>query len=79
GAGFYVGQFYDFGIGIEEDMEQAVKWYQRAADQDEPRARARLGFCYYCGEGVEQDLKKAAALFLRAAEQGDISGQYNLA
>ena len=47
---------YDNGEGLEQDFKEAVKRYQKAADQGDAEAQMNLGGMYENGQGVEQDL-----------------------
>ena len=49
--------------------EDAVAWYQKAADQGDAAGEYGLGVMYAKGEGTKQDLAKAAMYITRAAEQ----------
>ena len=37
---------YDNGEGLEQDFKEAVKWYQKAADQGDADAQYNLGSRY---------------------------------
>ena len=52
------------------DMKEAVKWYEKAAEQGLPEAQHALAGCYREGEGVAKDPAKAKALYEKAAKQG---------
>ena len=69
-AQFNLGICYDFGEGVEQDMQKAVEWYTKAAEQGNAKAQFNLGGCYKDGEGVEQDKQKAVEWYTKAAEQG---------
>ena len=77
-AQFCMGVRYTNGRGVEQDDEEAVKWYRKAAEQGNASAQCNLGWCYDNGEGVEQDYEEAAKWYRKAAEQGNASAQYNL-
>ena len=62
---------YDNGEGVVEDDKEAVKWYQKAADQGEADAQYALGWMYDNGEGVEQNNVIAYAWWNIAATNGD--------
>ena len=47
---------YSEGRGVEQDYEEAVKWYRKAAEAEHAQAQAILGFIYFKGQGVEQDI-----------------------
>ncbi len=59
-------------------MEEAVKWYRRAAEQGNATAQCNLGYCYDNGQGVEQNLEEAVKWYRKAAEQGNATAQCNL-
>ena len=45
--------------GAVPDMEQALHWYSKAADQGSPYAQKELALIYLDGDGVEKDIGKA--------------------
>lgn len=61
-------------IGVKH-FEQAVKWYQSAANLGNATAQVNLGFCYYNGDGTTLDREKAFEYFQKAAIQGDMIAQ----
>ena len=69
---------YENGYGTAADDYEAVKWYQKAAEQGYARAQCNLGDMYFYGTGVEQSYEKAVEWYLKAAEQGYADAQYNL-
>ena len=50
----YLGQMYEDGQGLPEDIAAAVSWYQKAANAGEPAAQLNLGRLY---EAVKESLK----------------------
>ena len=61
---------YEHGRGVDEDIQQAVRYYEMGANLGHPNCQHSLG-CYYArGEVVEEDHRKAFDLFLKSAEQG---------
>lgn len=54
-----LGFLYLNALGGDYDLELAVYWYRRAAEQGEPEAEATLGGFYVDGRGVERDLVQA--------------------
>jgi TPR repeat protein len=46
---------YDNGLGVDRDYAEAMKWYQKAADQGNAIAEGDVGFMYDNGQGVQQD------------------------
>ncbi|WP_077962467.1 peptidoglycan-binding protein [Ensifer adhaerens] len=67
------------GRGVQENMAEAAKWYQRAADAGVVPAQYRLATLYEKGTGVTRDAAKAKALYLASAGQGNASAMHNLA
>src|SRR5438067_12457513 len=54
----------------DQDFEEAIRWYRRAADQGHAGALNNLGAMYAHGWGVPQDAAKAATWYREAAELG---------
>ena len=69
---------YQNGQGVAQDYQEAVKWFRRAAEQNDPVAQCYLGVCYMTGAGVPQEYSEAARWLREAAEQGDPAAQFNL-
>ena len=70
-----LGQTYIYPIG---DMEQAVYWLRRAAEQGHGEAQLLLGVRYDRGEGVPRDPVEAARLYRLSAEQGNYIAHHHL-
>ncbi len=69
----------DFVIeDVLEGDKQAVKWFQKAAEQGQVDAQNNLGVMYSNGQGVLQDYEQAVEWYRKAAEQGYTSAQNNL-
>jgi len=66
----------DVGNGVPQSDEEAVRWYQLAADKGSIEAKRNLAGMYGSGRGVAEDQEKAGRLFLEAAEAGDAQAQY---
>ena len=73
-----LGWMYDYGEGVEQNAEEAVKWYRRAAKQGHAIAQNNLGKMYQYGEGIEQNDEEAIKWYRRAAEQGHAEARQNL-
>ncbi|MBZ7920332.1 peptidoglycan-binding protein [Ensifer adhaerens] len=78
-AYYEIGARYTEGRGVLENMAEAAKWYQRAADAGVVPAQYRLASMYEKGTGVTRDAAKAKALYLASAGQGNASAMHNLA
>ena len=51
-AQLYLGTMYDLGEGVQEDNEQAIFWYTKAAERGLVEAQFYLGTMYDFGDGV---------------------------
>ena len=79
-----LGQRYELGHGVEKNHAKAVKWYQRAIEQDNPLAMWRLsdhyplGSTYAIGRGDKTNSSDAIRWFERAAALGVAEAQFDL-
>ena len=74
-----LGKLYQRGVGLSQDLEQAVYWYQAASQQGNSEAQFLLGLCRQEGKGVEKDDHEAESLFRGSATRGWAEAQYRLA
>ena len=77
-AQFDLGQKYEYGDGVKEDIPTAFEWYQKSAKQGNAEAMGALGFCYQEGRGTPKDLAEAVKWFKNGAEKGNPSAMLNL-
>ena len=89
-----LGRIYEAGLhGVTRDMTEAVKWFRKAAEQNDPEAQYNLGFCYAdnvavslinfvvpntSGKGVVKDKVETVKWFRKAAEQNYAKAQFIL-
>lgn len=74
-----LGEAYYDGKGVTENLTEAVKWFTKAAEQENAKAQYNLGICYYYGYGVQyRDRREAVKWYTRAAEQGNADAQNDL-
>ena len=74
-----LGEAYYDGKGVTENLTEAVKWFTKAAEQENAKAEYNLGNCYYYGYGVQyKDYGEAVKWYTKAAEQGCAEAQNNL-
>ena len=66
-----MGKQYQMGWGVAKDMDEALRWYQHAANGGEPVAYLNIGLMYLKQEGMEQSDTDAAQWFFKAAECGE--------
>lgn len=73
-----LGLMYDYGQGIKQSYEEAIKWYRKAAEQGFAQAQCNLGLMYKSGTSVTQSSEEAIKWFRKAAEQDNAQAQCNL-
>lgn len=78
-AQYEVGQRYANGEGVDQDMGEAAKWFERAAQQGLAAAQYRLATQYEKGRGVKQDDRLARDWYEKAARSGNVKAMHNLA
>jgi localization factor PodJL len=78
-AEFEMGMRHAEGRGVPLNLEEAARWFERAADRGIVPAQYRLGSLYEKGQGVKKDLEKARRLYTAAAEKGNAKAMHNLA
>ena len=74
-----LGLDYVTGDGVAHDDAQAVKWFRKAADQDNMLGERYLAEMYFKGRGVTADNEQAAKWLRFAAGQDDPQSEHNLA
>jgi len=62
--------FHEKGHGVKAHPAEAVKWYRKAADQNNPDGLYHLGRVYESGIGVTKDLGQAGTYYQKAAAAG---------
>jgi TPR repeat protein len=70
-AQFKLGRmYYEGASGIKQNYAEALKWFQKAADQKYTRAADYLGVMYQNGTGVTRDYAQALKWYREAAAEG---------
>ena len=72
------GVCYEKGWGVEQDMKQAMAWYQKAAKQDHGPAYNSIGNFFRMGSGVTADPKQAFEWYQKGANVKDAQAMLNL-
>lgn len=88
-AQYEIGEAYYYGYGVEENKEEAVKWYKLAADNGSGYAKKKLDALNIriASESYEKGMEKydkkeyeeAFKFFMIAAEKEHIDAQYKVA
>ena len=72
-----LGIMYERQQGVEQNIDEAARWWGLAADQGHAAAQADLGILYVMGRGVPKNWVKAYMLFSLAAAAGNDKGKRN--
>ena len=78
-AAYEVGVRFAEGKGVAANLDEAAKWYDRAAQAGVVPAIFRLGTFYEKGMSVKKDVEIARRYYLQAAERGNAKAMHNLA
>ena len=70
---FYSG-FYD---NEHTNLDEAIRWYEKAAEQGVSSAMYNLGVRYLKGDGIDVNFKKASRLLAQAVRNGNESALYD--
>jgi TPR repeat protein len=65
-----LGNLYYLGMGVKADMDEAFKWYLRAALNNWADAQINVAMMYRYGRGVKSDLLRAWAWQRHARSNG---------
>lgn len=75
---YQLGFDYEFGNGVDQDRDEAVRFWRLAAEQGHAGAQIQLGSRYHSGTVVAKNLEASAHWFRQAADQGHPEGQYTV-
>lgn len=75
-AYFCLGEFYYEGIGVEQDEDEAGRYYRMGAEAGSIAAQNELGYYLEYDRG---DVNAAVEWYDRSAREGYMQAQYNLA
>ena len=78
-AAYEIGLRFADGKGVAPNLDEAAKWYDRAAQAGVVPAVFRLGTFYEKGLSVKKDLDIARRYYMQAAERGNAKAMHNLA
>ncbi len=67
------------GMGVEQNLEEALDLYKDAAERGLVSAQVNLAFLYLEGKGTKRDVRKAVRWLHRAARAGSAEAQFQLA
>ncbi|WP_244434688.1 hypothetical protein [Afipia sp. P52-10] len=78
-AAYEIAVRYSEGRGVPANAEEALRWYERAADKGVVMAMFRLGTMMEKGLGTKKDPETARRYYVQAAERGNAKAMHNLA
>jgi localization factor PodJL len=78
-AAYEVGMRFADGKGVAQNLDDAAKWLDRAAQAGVVPAIFRLGTFYEKGLAVKKDVDIARRYYMQAAERGHAKAMHNLA
>jgi len=78
-AAYEIGTRFAEGKGVAVNLDEAAKWYDRAAQAGVIPATFRLGTFYEKGLSVKKDVEIARRYYTQAAERGNAKAMHNLA
>ncbi|HEX3440873.1 MAG TPA: hypothetical protein VHT93_11050 [Pseudolabrys sp.] len=78
-AAYEIAARFAEGRGIPASLEDAARWYERAAGKGLAMAQFRYASMLEKGQGVKKDLNAARRLYLAAAAKGNAKAMHNLA
>lgn len=68
---------YEFGKGVRQSYDEAVRWYRKATDQGSAISQNNVGKMYEDGLGVKEDWAEAVRWYRKSAQQGYAEGQFS--
>ncbi len=74
-----LGLMYEEGIEVQQDLNEAFRWYGIAANQGLAKAQFNLALCYRYAKGCKKDYIKAIQFFTFASKQKHNRSFYYLA
>ena len=77
-AQYHLAVAYLNGHGVAKNPGLALKWLDKAAQQDHADAQFALGTIHFTGRGVRQNFQTAFKWFERAAQQNHAEAQYQV-
>ncbi len=78
-AAYEVAVRFAEGRGVPINLEEAARWYERAAGKGLAPAQFRYASLLEKGQGVKKDIGQARRLYIAAAAKGNAKAMHNLA
>lgn len=71
---YKVGEYYNFGRGVERNQSEAISWYTKAANKNHAPSQLNLANCY-----IPNDYQKVVFWLTKAYENNYLAACHNLA
>jgi localization factor PodJL len=78
-AAYEIAERYLAGRGVNSDVNEAIRWFERAVNKGSAVAAFRLGMAFEKGLGVPKDRGRARTNYVLAANAGHLKAMHNLA
>jgi localization factor PodJL len=78
-AAYEIAMRFMEGRGVQANLAEAARWYERAASKGLTPAQFRYASMLEKGQGVKKDLVAAQKLYIAAASKGHAKAMHNLA
>lgn len=78
-AQYELGNRFESGSGVEQNIVEAIFWYEKSASQNNHNSQYKLGEIYLNGKGVKKDPIKGASWLEKSANNNNIEAKYLLA
>lgn len=75
----WVANNFRVGTGVGQDIDESLRWFIKAAENDSPQALYQLGFTYLQGRFVTRDVQRARDYLNRAIDAGSTRAMHALA
>ena len=73
-----LGSLFEYGVGVEKNEVEAVKWYKLSAEAGSAKGTTDFAYRLEYGIGTKKDFKSAMDFFRKAADGGDDWAMYRL-
>ena len=74
-----LGEIYERGLAVPQNLEEAARWYKSAAEAGYPEAQFRYALMLLEGIAVTRDAERAREMMKQAAEAGLPMAEFNYA
>lgn len=78
-AQYKLASMYNFGDGVEENINKAFQWMKKSAEQNDMKSQYVVSMMYTQGLGTEENHKNAFSWMKKSADQGYADAQHQLA